>query len=1252
VALGNDAVGETFVEVGVDLKKLLAGFKEAEAATKRWDQSMAQNAGRSTERLKGKTEDLSRSFSLLSKGFREAGTSANRYTHDVQKAAEQTVLAQRSVQSATDGIKRTLIASATTIAAAFGAREIVQLADSYANYQNRLRIVATDTQNLANITDELYGIANRTRNSFGGTAEIFSRLAVSANELGVSQSELLKFTESLNQAIILSGANAQEAQAGLIQLSQGMASGTLRGDELRSVLEQLPAVADVIAKQLGVTRGELRKMGEDGEITAAKIIEAFAGAREELAGKFATTVPTVGQAMEVLNNQLGRYIGETSQAFSATERVAQAIQSVGNNLDTIMPILTMVVTAIGVKYTAALGAAAIASIRKTTTDAAAAVAANVLAASTVRTSAAMSSQVIPTQAAAGALGTYTLSATAATAAMGRMQVAMIGIRAVAGSVGNALLAAFGGPVGLAITALIGITYAYHRAIEQAKQQVADFNEFQKVAAERFAETAKWGREASNSIQSVGTKASGAANYQREFAGATGEAARALQDQAKRAQEAAIALQELNRQEAQKNISAAQASISERTARTATGAGVFGLGAVDKLIRYGTSTQDEDRRDAQIIQKAQETLQQAEAEIARLKKLSLETFAPAFQKTQGRDIGAEITQLQQQLVAANKSGNQAAQREILKQIKLREAISKNLKDGLSFEVAVATAEAQALGSAKKASATAEFTAQMADEALQEIGATVTSGKRSTAKQAELFAKYKAGKGPLAAAPGTSLHEADQARDIAKTPGMSLSKIRDAIEGAGGKIKELLDEGTHFHVAWAKSARDQAKIAEDTLRDQERYESDLAQINDDILQAQSAQITDPAAIADLEKERITVARDRYAKEIENRVGLGQINEMQAAELMLANERLRTQQLANVDEQESARIRQERLDIAGTLIEGERELLGMALDLTTNEKERRALQLRILDAEKRLEDIRLDQIIYAKESSDAEKDAARIQKEINDLKFGAKTQDVLSEPYVQFADDFANALGRAAESVLALENPLAILQGLLTDLTSMFNEEFILKPFREWASQNIGMPVAQTVLGGGPEALDAASTKTALTLQIMEAAARNAAQALTMISASGATGGGGGLLGSILGVASNFVPSAGLSADAAATIAANPGIFHDGGEIGRGGIPLRRKRPGEVDIRAKVGEYVMPEGPSRRFGPALDMMRAGQMPSFGGGSANTSNKSISLSYGDIIVSGVSNERAARRTGKQIAAEVNANIARSARNGISRND
>jgi len=228
-----------------------------------------------------------------------------------------------------DGVGRSLAGALKGVVVAFGLRELQQAVDTYTNIQNRLKLVTDTSAELLGVTKELFAISNETRQSFASTAEVYARTALATKEMGLSQQETLEFTRSLNQAVILSGASATESAAGLIQLSQGLASGALRGDELRSVLEQLPAVADVISSSLGVTRGELRQMGQDGKITADVVIEAFQKAKVSLDASFGETVPTISQSLTILMNNFLEFIGQLDSATGISTALANAIIFVG-----------------------------------------------------------------------------------------------------------------------------------------------------------------------------------------------------------------------------------------------------------------------------------------------------------------------------------------------------------------------------------------------------------------------------------------------------------------------------------------------------------------------------------------------------------------------------------------------------------------------------------------------------------------------------------------------------------------------------------------------------------------------------------------------------------------------------------------------------------------------------------------------------------------------------------------------------------
>lgn len=217
----------------------------------------------------------------------------------------------------------------------FIVRELVRVADSYTNLQNRLRLATSGTAELNVVTRELLALSNRTRTSFEGNAELFNRVALSTRELGISQRDVLTFTENLNKAILISGANTQEASTGLIQLSQALSSTRLHGDELRSVMEQLRKVADVLAESMGVTRGELKRLGSEGKISSKILLDAFIDVAQgiKIEEEFKNITKTVSQSFTILKNQTMFYIGELNISLGVTEKLGAAIRFLANDMD-------------------------------------------------------------------------------------------------------------------------------------------------------------------------------------------------------------------------------------------------------------------------------------------------------------------------------------------------------------------------------------------------------------------------------------------------------------------------------------------------------------------------------------------------------------------------------------------------------------------------------------------------------------------------------------------------------------------------------------------------------------------------------------------------------------------------------------------------------------------------------------------------------------------------------------------------------
>lgn len=255
-------------------------------------------------------------------------------------------------------LRSSLSSLAPTIAGAFSVASVVQYADAWTQGRNALAAAGVATSDLASRQEQLVDLANETRTSTESTIALYRRVTIATQEMGMSQASALRLTELLNKSFQTSGSSTQEAASAALQLSQALASGVLQGDELRSIRENAPQLAQAIAKAMGVGIGELKKLGAEGKITAKVVADAILGAGDAIEAKFAVTTVTVSQALVILNNQLGRYVGQTDESMSATGRMAQAIVLFANNLDKIIPVVTVLGTLVGGRYVLALTAAA------------------------------------------------------------------------------------------------------------------------------------------------------------------------------------------------------------------------------------------------------------------------------------------------------------------------------------------------------------------------------------------------------------------------------------------------------------------------------------------------------------------------------------------------------------------------------------------------------------------------------------------------------------------------------------------------------------------------------------------------------------------------------------------------------------------------------------------------------------------------------------------------------------------------------
>lgn len=223
--------------------------------------------------------------------------------------------------------------AAAFVGIGFSAQAILNASDAYTTLQNKLKNVTDSEGQLEAVTQRVFEISNKTRTNVNDTAQAFQRFDLALMQLGASQEESLRLTETVNKSLITSGATAGEASSGLLQLSQAFNKGKLDGDEFRSVMELMPPVADAIAKQMGVTRGELLRLAPQGKITAEIMRQAFANVADEIDRKFGKTVPTLSQSMVVLKNNAVQAFGQINKSLGITAGISKVIMLIAGNMD-------------------------------------------------------------------------------------------------------------------------------------------------------------------------------------------------------------------------------------------------------------------------------------------------------------------------------------------------------------------------------------------------------------------------------------------------------------------------------------------------------------------------------------------------------------------------------------------------------------------------------------------------------------------------------------------------------------------------------------------------------------------------------------------------------------------------------------------------------------------------------------------------------------------------------------------------------
>ena len=230
-----------------------------------------------------------------------------------------------------------------TIIAAFSVREIVEAANVMIGVENRMNALTGSAERTGIAMDHMRRIASDSRSDFDAVAMLYTRLALATEHLGATQRDVADATQTVANTFIIAGSHAQEANNSARQLAQGLASGALRGDELRSVMENNTILTKMLADGLGKTIGELREFGHAGKLTAETVMPILIAGMEDTNEQITKMPMTLGQAQVALRNNFQFMIGDIQKATNGFSNLASAVGFLANSMDVILiPILALV----------------------------------------------------------------------------------------------------------------------------------------------------------------------------------------------------------------------------------------------------------------------------------------------------------------------------------------------------------------------------------------------------------------------------------------------------------------------------------------------------------------------------------------------------------------------------------------------------------------------------------------------------------------------------------------------------------------------------------------------------------------------------------------------------------------------------------------------------------------------------------------------------------------------------------------------
>ena len=367
------------------------------------------------------------------------------------KSGEKDLASFASTADKTSSVVATATKAIATMAAAFATSQIIKAADAYSMMNARVSRFTDSAESATAVMRSLTNYANAAGAEVGSAVAVFTSLSGALQDVGTSQSDILRLTETLNKLGVIGGSSADEVSNALRQFAQSMAGGVVRAEEFNSIIENTPEIARAIGAGMSMSMGQLRTAMLNGQLTSEAVLNSLMSQTEAVDAQFAKMPRTVSAAMQTMENEFGGFVGVLNSSTGATSTLAGGIDALSGALVTAKDHTNEIITvaeALAAVYASRLVGSMVASKAAMTAFTAAMTLFNgASAVATVRTD---------------SLGmAYTTMSTRAT----------VGATAIRGL--NGAMAMLGGPAGVVMLAVSAI-YLWVSAAEEARQEAIKY----------------------------------------------------------------------------------------------------------------------------------------------------------------------------------------------------------------------------------------------------------------------------------------------------------------------------------------------------------------------------------------------------------------------------------------------------------------------------------------------------------------------------------------------------------------------------------------------------------------------------------------------------------------------------------------------------------------------------------------------------------------------------------------------------------